>query len=284
MPQLFLGVDGGGTGCRAAVAAAQGGVLGAGSAASANIVSDPSGARDNILIAAQAALDASGAGGDLTALHAVLGLAGANVGGAAARLTARLPFARTHVASDAVTALRGAFGQGDGIAATLGTGSVFAVRRAGAVRVIGGWGFVLGDHAGGAWMGRALLDAALRAHDGLLPASPLLDAALESAGGPEALVEFAHAARPADFARYAPQILEAEAAGDAAAVAILRRAEAQVSRAIDRLQCGGALPVCFLGGLGPVFAARLQRRYAGLIRAPEGSALDGALAMARSFG
>ena len=48
---LYLGVDGGGTGCRAAVADADGRILGRGEAASANIWSDPEGARASIVAA-----------------------------------------------------------------------------------------------------------------------------------------------------------------------------------------------------------------------------------------
>ena len=81
-----------------------------------------------------------------------------------------------------------------------------------------------------------------------------------------------------------PAILDALAAGDPAAAAIVAEADAAVARAIDRLQADGALPVCFLGGLGPTFAERLAPRYPGLIRPPLGTALDGALAMARSMG
>ena len=78
---LYLGVDGGGTGCRAAVADAAGRVLGQGAAASANIWTDPEGARANILAAAQAALDAAATGAGSASSSAVLGLAGANVAG-----------------------------------------------------------------------------------------------------------------------------------------------------------------------------------------------------------
>ena len=145
-------------------------ILGRGEAASANIWTDPEGARANILAAAQAALDDAGGGGRLAELRAVLGLAGANVPAAAARLAERLPFARARIESDAVIALKGALGEDDGITAALGTGSIFGVQRGGAVRMIGGWGFLLGDQGSGARMGRALLEAALLAHDGLLDA------------------------------------------------------------------------------------------------------------------
>jgi len=277
---LYLGVDGGGSGCRAAVADASGRMLGCGEAGAANVWTDPDGARANILAAARAALAAAG-GGALGELIAVLGVAGANVPAAAARLAERLPFARALVDSDALIAIKGALGDDDGIAAAIGTGSVFGAQRGGHIETIGGWGFRLGDQASGAWMGRALCERALLAHDGLAERSPLLEAVLAEHGGPAGLVAFGQGAAPADFARYAPRLLEAAEAGDAAASAIVATAETDVARAIDRLMREGPLPVCFLGGLGAVFAERLAGRYPGRIRTPRGSGLDGALLLAR---
>ena len=279
--QLFLGVDGGGTGCRAAVADASGRVLGRGEGSSANIWTNGEGALANILAATRAAMAAAGQGDDLARLTAVLGLAGANVAGAAEWLAGRLPFASARVESDALVALKGALAGEDGITATLGTGSVFGVQRAGAVRMIGGWGFLLGDHGGGARIGRAACEAALLAWDGLVEATPLLEAILAEHGGPAGIVAFGQTATPADFARITPRVLTAEAAGDPAARAVLAEAEAAVAAAIDRLQADRSLPVCFLGGLGPEFARRLASRYPGMIRPPRGTGLDGALAMAR---
>jgi glucosamine kinase len=278
----YLGIDGGGTGCRAAVADAAGRVLGRGAADSANVWSDPEGARASVLAAAEAAVADAG-GGELGALCAALGLAGANVPEAVARL-GPLPFARVRIESDAAIALKGALGDGDGVMAALGTGSVFGVQRAGAIRMIGGWGFVLGDQGSGARMGRELLEAALLAHDGLAASTPLLAGVLAEFGEPATVVAFARSARPAEFARYAPRILAAEAAGDPAAVAIVGEAESWVVRAVERLMADGPLPVCFLGGLGEVFAARLAGRLPGPVRPPLGTALDGALLMARGLG
>ena len=282
--RLYLGVDGGGSGCRAAVADAAGRVLGQGAAASANIWTDPDGARANILAAAEVAMAAAGTGGRLGELVAVLGLAGANVAGAAERLAPGLPFARVAIESDAVVALKGALGDDDGITAAIGTGSVFGAQRAGAVRMIGGWGFQLGDHGSGAVMGRALCARALLAHDGEADGTPVLARLLAEHGGPAGIVAWGKAAAPADFARLVPRILEGAAAGDPAAAAILGEAEADIARAIDRLMADGPAPVAFLGGLGPLFGERLARRYGGLVRAPRGSGLDGALMLARRLG
>ena len=140
---LFLGIDGGGTGCRAVLADASGHILGRGEAGPANIASDFPGALDNILTATRAACGVH----DLTALSAGLGLAGANAAGMSDRLAHALPFARMAIETDAITAVRGALGATDGIVAAIGTGSVFAAQRGGQMRQIGGWGLVLGDEA-----------------------------------------------------------------------------------------------------------------------------------------
>ncbi len=276
---LFLGVDGGGTGCRAVVAGADGQVLGVGQAGPANIVTDPEGARANILAAAAEALGAYGSPGEA---HAVLGLAGANLPDYRARLVESLPFASARVESDVVIALKGALREDDGVVAAIGTGSVFAVQRAGAVRAIGGWGLVLGDEASGAWLGRALLSAALQAEDGLRPMTELLRAVLQESGGAAALVDFARRAAPPDFAGHAPRLLQA--ADDPASVEILAAADDWIVRSVDQLRGGEDLPVTFLGGLGAVFAERLRPRYGAAIRPAKGSALDGALWLARKEG
>lgn len=279
---LYLGVDGGGTGCRAAICDRAGAVLGQGQGPAANVTTDPVDARDSVLAAAGQALAAAGCPGRAADLHAVLGLAGASITGAAEAFADSLPFARSVVLGDAVIAMRGALSARDGVAAIIGTGSIFARQSAGAVRTIGGWGLQLGDHASGARIGRGLLEAALLAHDGLIAASPLAQAVLEAAGGPDALVLFAREARPADFARYAPRVL-ALAGQDAVADALLGEADCAINEALDRLRGHEPLPICFLGGLGPAFSARLAQRYGPAIVAAEGSALDGALALARAL-
>lgn len=271
---LFLGIDGGGTGCRAAVADGAGHILARAEAGPANIASDLTGAARNILAAAaQAARDA---GARLEDMVAGLGLAGANAAGAPAALGAHLPFARLRIVTDGVTAVMGALGEADGIVAALGTGSVFGVQRGSAVRQIGGRGLALGDEGSGAWIGRAILSRALRAVDGLAPMTPLLAELVEKMGGDDRVVAFSLTARPADYAALAPRILISD---DPAAQAVMAAAEADVAQAIGALQQTPALPVVFLGGLGPAFAARLAGRWPQ--RTAQGTALDGALLLAR---
>lgn len=271
----YLGIDGGGTGCRAAIADAQGRIIGRGAAGPANISVGAEGPCANILAAARAALQEAGRG-HLDELTAVLGLAGANVTAAARSLQAMLPFRRARIVTDAVTAAVGALGGGDGIVAAMGTGSVFAVQAGGGMRQYGGRGFVLGDEGSGAVLGRALLGEALRAEDGFAPMSPLLQAVLDELGGIEGVISFGFRARPAEFAAFAPRIV---AGGDPAAERIFAAAVAEIRHMIDTLQRGRDLPVVFLGGLGAHYAARLSGLWD--IRPPQGSGLDGAILMAR---
>lgn len=275
---LFLGIDGGGTGCRAALADRTGHILGRGESGPANINTDVEQAAHNIMAACGAAL--AGRDDAPRGLVAVLGLAGAAIGSARDELARRLPFARMRIVNDAVTATRGALGEIDGILAAIGTGSVFAVQRGGQIRQSGGRGFLMGDEGSGAVLGRSLLAQAMRAADGFAPMTPLLARVLEDLGGFEGIIAFGNRASPADFGAWGRVVADSD---DPAATAILDEATCYIRHVIDVLQAGRRLPVVFLGGLGPVYAARLGDRP-WPIRPALGNGLDGALAMARQMG
>lgn len=275
---LYLGIDGGGTGCRVALADAAGRVLARAEAGPANIATNPEGAFAQVMQASRAALAQAGlAEASLAGAVAVLGLAGGNLSAAAREFAARLPFGRTRVLCDALTAAAGALRGGEGIVAALGTGSVYVRARGGVLHQIGGHGFRLGDWGGGAVLGRTLLAEALRAADGLRPATPLLAEVLADLGGVEGVIAFGLRAAPVDYARLAPRIV---AADDPAAAQIFAAAVEEVAATLAHLQEGGAaLPVVFLGGLGPSYAARLADRFE--IIPALGSGLEGALWLAR---
>lgn len=284
---LVLGIDGGGSGCRAALAEVSGAqpgpviaVIGLAEGGPANIASDPEAALGNIVAVAQAALARAGQDPALLAeVPVVLGLAGANLGVAAAQLRARLPFAHARIVTDAATAAAGALRGAEGIVAAIGTGSVFVRIRAGAMAQFGGHGFRLGDQGSGAVLGRELLARALRAADGFVPMTPLLAAVLAELGGVEGVIAFGLRAAPADYARFAPRIV---AGDDPAAAGIFAAAVQEIGAVIAHLQGGADLPVVFLGGLGPAYAAALGARFS--LRVALGTGLDGALWLAAQEG
>lgn len=275
---LYLGIDGGGTGCRAAIADAGGRILGQGTGGPANINSDPEGAVVSILAAATGAMvqaDATPA-----QVIAVLGLAGGNMTEAARRTEASLPFARCRVLNDAVIAARGAIGDGDGILVAIGTGSIFAVQRGGALRLHGGRGFLLGDEGSGAVLGRTLLSEAMRAGDGFAPDSPLLRDLRETMGGFEGIIAFGNRAAPAEFAQLARRLVEER--DDPAAMRIMEAA-ARAGGPRGRGAAGHGRSARHLhGGLGPFYAQVLERRWT--VAPAQGSATDGAIAIARELG
>ncbi|RUZ84640.1 BadF/BadG/BcrA/BcrD ATPase family protein, partial [Mesorhizobium sp. M7A.F.Ca.US.006.01.2.1] len=171
---FVLGIDGGGTSCRAALATADGTVIGRAKSGAANIRTDLTGARSNIVEAARQAFLAAGQDAELIPqTPAILGLAGANVGTYRQQLEAILPFSISRVETDAEIALEGAVGSGDGAMAILGTGTAYMARRQGKSRAIGGWGFQVGDQGSGARIGRDLLEQTLLAYDGVREGSPL---------------------------------------------------------------------------------------------------------------
>lgn len=274
---LYLGLDGGGTGCRAAICDHAGQLLGRGEGGPANINSDPQGATVSILAAATAAMVQAGA--TPADLVAVLGVAGGGLARPAALMRDSLPFARTLVVNDAITAARGALGTADGILVAVGTGSVLAVQRGGDLRQYGGRGFLMGDEGSGAVLGRTLLAQAMRAGDGFAPDSPLLAAIRDEFGGHEGIIAFGTTASPADFATLAPRLIATQ---DPEGQRIRDQAVAQISDAIHVLQQGRNLPVVCLGGLGPFYAGQLARDWD--VRPALGSSVDGALAMARDLG
>lgn len=289
--RIFIGLDGGGTGCRAQAELADGRRTQVVTGGAANVSSDPEGALREIagVLAqvleqaqglAQGLLPDGGAGDPII----VLGLAGASESGAAQRLQHALPYPRVCVLGDIDISLKGAFGQEDGIVLAVGTGSVLACQRGGQMQRLGGYGLSLGDEGGGAWIGRAALRAALHARDGIGPDGPLVRAIWADFGALPDVISFAARARPADYAALAPLVVEHDRAHCPVAGAIMDRGCAYLLRAISHLQAGTYdIPVAPTGGLGPVLLDRIIAQGGAYLRraTPKGTALDGAIWQAR---
>ncbi|MBX5064371.1 N-acetylglucosamine kinase [Rhizobium lentis] len=282
MTELAIGIDGGGTSCRAAVADRDGNVLGRGKSGPANILSDLENSLLNIVEAARQALRDAGLEAEaLSSIASVVGVAGANVMDYGQRIEGALPFAEGRVVTDALISLQGALGDADGIVGAFGTGSVYNARRDGRLKGIGGWGFVVGDQASGARLGRDLMERSLLAHDRVRPASPITEAVMAEYGDdPEQIVDFAHTARPKDFARYAPMVFKHAAEGDAVAVDIVRDAATAIAESLDTLLWPECPSICLLGGLAEAYEPWLSERYKPLLARPKNDALQGAVELA----
>ena len=284
MPDYFIGIDGGGTSCRAAVATSDGIVIGMARSGPSNILTDLDGALGNIVDAARAAFADAGLDPEaITSARALLGLAGSNVGDVAERLTVRLPFRRSEVVSDGLIALQGAFGHDDGAIAIVGTGTMYLCRRAGKLRSFGGWGFIVADHGSGARLGHALLQECLLVSDGIRKGSALTADVLSDFGDePSRLVAFARYAAPSDFGRYSPKIFAAANANDPVGVKILREGAAAIDETLDAVADTGCDRICLLGGLAPHYPGWLSEANRNRLVAARADALTGAVSLAVS--
>ncbi len=281
---FFVGVDGGGTGCRARIEDRERHVLGTGIAGPAALRIGVDRALAEVERACRGALDEAGLPADaLGGVHAAIGLAGVGRKGATEQLVARPhPFRSVTYAHDATIACIGAHNGRDGGIVIVGTGSVgFALVGGREVRV-GGYGFPISDEGSGADLGLSAIRAALRAYDDRAVASGLTrDIMTRFQHDPFQAVAWMDQATATEYATFAPLVMRHADAGDQVARRIVRDAAEQIDDLVRRLVECGAPRVTLLGGLAssmqPWLAPDVQRRLA----PAQGDAIDGALQLAR---
>ncbi|UTR80388.1 BadF/BadG/BcrA/BcrD ATPase family protein [Streptomyces cavourensis] len=245
--------------------------------------------------------------GNGSAQVAALAVGAAGMATLGGRLRAELPGAlaaalgvrRLALAADAVTAYAGAVGDRPGAVVAGGTGMIALGTDLVEWRRADGWGHLLGDNGSGAWIGRAGLEAAMRAHDGRRGGSPALLDRLRAVFGPAEELSgllYPRSDRPAVLASFAPEVA-ACAGADAIAAAILRRAGAHIAEAAaavcpkDRPETDGGCEVALTGGLfrmgeplvGPVREELAQLVPQARVTTGAGDPLTGALRIARAL-
>lgn len=281
---LLLGIDGGGSRCRARLCTMAGTKLGEGSGGPANIRHGVEQSFVSILQATTRCMSAAGLSPrDLKRIVACLALAGASeppLLDAARRH--RHPYRAAVFVTDAQAACIGAHGGRDGGIIVVGTGSIGWAEVDGRQHRVGGWGWPVSDEASGAWLGCEALRRTLWAHDGRTVWTPLLTALFARfRSSPHAIVRWMTSALPGDFARLAPAVVEHAAAGDPVAVELLQLAGGHVDALAQRLLAFGVDRLALVGGL----AASIEPWVADATRqhlvAPLDDAVAGALQLAR---
>lgn len=239
--EYVLGVDSGGSGLRVAL-----GTVGSDGPLDTAVCAEPVRTGPSGIDAAHLLDQLLPTVRELLTRHGGGGIAAAAIGAAGMgtlgdRLRAELPDAladalgvrRLALAADAVTAYAGAVGQRPGAVVAAGTGLIALGTDLTRWRRADGWGHLLGDSGGGAWIGRAGLDAAMRAHDGRRGGSPALLARLEAVFGPAPGLPgllYPRTDRPAVLASFAPEVAGC-AAHDPVAEGILRDAAGHIAEA-----------------------------------------------------
>lgn len=294
MPQtLFIGIDGGGTKCRARIADPKGKILGEGERkASANIASRGAAAVMPVILAAVRAAARKGgvAEEQWKRAHAGIGLAGADVkserDGLLRLLREQGCFNRVDIRTDAYVTWLGAFDGEDGAILILGTGSCGLAVVSGKESYVSGYGPQVSDEASGHWLGRNAVRRALWAFDGRIERTPLAQEILDRFHqSPEEIVTFANSrgATPAAYGALAPMIFDYARQRDALAVALVSEAAADAERMMKRLLDLGASAVYLHGGISESLSEWLRPAIRKYLKKPmnlEGTSLQGAILLA----
>lgn len=197
----------------------------------------------------------------------------------------------TMLAHDSTTSFLGALGDRHGAVVAAGTGVVTLAVGATDTARVDGWGWIMGDAGSGYWIGRAALEAVMRAYDGRGPATVLTDVALSR--WPD--LTQAYMALQADHDRVrvvaslAREVAAAADADDAVSQEISRRAAHELASsartAVRRVRTDEPVfDVCAIGGvfasrtLHDAFEAELGEELR--LVPPRGVGIDGALALA----
>jgi len=255
-----IGIDGGGSHCRAWVFNAKGQVLGQGQSGPANPVGGLSESFAAITDAAVAALqDAALPPGMLAQLPLAAGLAGLHLPQFYQQFQQwQHPFASLHLTTDLQIAAYGVHQQQDGAVVILGTG-FSALASVGLDRIeLGGYGFPINCNASGSWFGLEAVKAVLLARDGLAPATMLTER-LPDAATSASLANQYLGQGPAVYARLAPLVLQAAADGDAVALGIRAEAVQFVEAVVRRLLAVGAPAVGLVGGIAGQLVPLLEQ-------------------------
>ena len=285
-PAHVIGVDGGGTGCRARIETADGQVIGQGLSGPATTRIGIDDAFASIMQACRAAIEEAGLSkAQVAAMPAGIGLAGIGRHGAREALMARAhPFASIAFTSDAMAACFGAHGGRDGAIVIAGTGSIGIGRVAGRELRVGGYGFPISDEGSGADLGLQAVRLALRAHDGRLPASALLSEVMQRfAGDPAQAVAWMDRASATDYATFAPLVMRHADQGDPAGRRIVQGAAEQIDDLVRVLFDQGAPRVTLLGGLATAIEPWLSPDVRRRLKPADGDAVSGAILLGRGL-
>lgn len=280
---LLLGVDGGGTRCRARVCNLSGDVIGEGLAGPANARLGPEEAVSSVLRAVSDCFIASRLALGSKPIAACLALAGAAEPSTLAALKAHsYPFDAVVLTTDSHAACVGAHGGADGGVIICGTGSIGEALLGGRHHRVGGWGFPISDEGSGAWLGLELLRKVLWAFDGRVGWTTLLSAAFQRFDSdPHAIVRWMGSAKPRDYASLAPLVIEHANGHDDMACELLGRSARHVDLLARRLRALGANRLALTGGLAESLHPWLGAETRCWLVPPKGDALSGAIELAR---
>jgi len=251
--KYFVGIDGGGTKCKAIIVDIEGDILAQGLSGAANPFHNFEQTKENILLAIQSAMN------EVPSLNLKFdqfivgaGLAGVNVPSTYKLMQSwQHPFKEFYLSSDLHTATLGAHNGADGAVIVTGTGSCGFASVNGKQEMFGGYGFPWGDQASGAWFGLQAIELLFKVKDGLSHA-PLLEEKLSQQLEIDSAIDIVERVAnkaPNFFAAFAPSVFDCADQGEQACIDIVKEGIAYVEQMIERIESLGNINTALAGGL-----------------------------------
>jgi len=258
--QYFLGIDGGGSKCKAIIVAVnsdsqENEILGTGISGPGNPLHGFEQATNSIVESAKLALKDAGLEGiKLSEIIAGVGLAGVNLPILFEQMSAwQHPFKEMFLATDLLIACLGAHQGNDGAVIITGTGSCGFAYIDGKEFMLGAHGFPHGDKGSGAWFGLQAVKHVLLSVDGLVQPSIMNDVLLKKLDCKDeiALVEKI-AGKPATYyAQLANLVFDAAELGDILAKNIVAEGAEYINSVARTLWLKNPGCMSMIGGLTP---------------------------------
>jgi glucosamine kinase len=283
---IFLGIDGGGTKCKARLEDAQGNLLAEATSGPANAAQHLMGSVAAVLEASEKAIaNANIKGLILNQIHAGIGLAGINIPQVKQTfLKQSLPFASWHITTDLHIACLGAHLGQDGAIVIVGTGSSGIAIHNDQQLEVGGHGFVVGDKGSGAWLGKMAVSHCLETLDGITPNNLLCEHVLSllNCDNPYDLVSLTLEAKPAFYASIAPLILQLAASQQEDALLLVNQAATYINKLCHRLLIGNLDRISLIGGITQPLMPYLDSQLQAIIRPAKATPEQGAILYAKT--
>ena len=282
---LFLGIDGGGSKCKAIVMNENDDILGTGISGPGNPLYGFEQATSSIVTSAKLALkDAGLEHVQLNELIAGVGLAGVNIPKVMEQMQAwQHPFKQMFLAHDLLIACLGAHHKHNGAVIISGTGSCGYSCIEGKDVILGGHGFPQGDQGSGAWFGLQATKHVLLSLEGFSEDTLMTELLQDklSCKTITAIIECVAGKKATFFAQLANLVFDAAEQGDKVALGIVEEGAEYINALAKQLLVNKPSRLSMLGGLTPRLQKWLSQDIQSQLSEPLSSPEVGAVCFAR---
>lgn len=282
--QFYVGIDAGGTQCRACLYNYKGTEIAHSISGPANVFSDFDTAIANINLSIERVLEQASRKIHPTNLHICVGSAGAQVDGVQQSFSELSHnYASFFLISDLHAACIGANGGSDCSLIIVGTGSSLASYENQNVKQFGGHGLFLGDEASGAFIGLTAIKSTLQYFDGLHNDKVFSDAISAAISCSEAKQIVEHWTRKpaAEYAALLPVVKGLADDGNETALELIAAGLSYLQTVIVGNALHKKAPLYMLGGLSDMYIDDLEKNLQVNIDAPKYSPEYGAFLYAK---